>query len=319
MSQEQGQDFRFPDPVQLSKSMTVIAERSQKIVSEWLERQATQNGNHGTLDPLNIGGAFFEMTTRMMADPAKLVQAQMSLWQDYMRLWQSTAQRMFVGASDSVAEPEFGDRRFADPAWDEIQLFDFIKQSYLLSARWLQSTVNEVEGLDEKTAQKVDFYTRQFVDAMAPSNFLMTNPQVLRTTLESGGENLVKGLENLLEDLEQGKGRLKIKMTDSEAFEVGHNIAVTPGKVVYQNDLIQLIQYQPTTKTVHKRPLLVIPPWINKFYILDLRPKNSFIKWLVDQGQTVFVISWVNPDERLAQKTFDDYMLEGAVGGARRD
>ncbi|MEM7226995.1 MAG: class I poly(R)-hydroxyalkanoic acid synthase [Pseudomonadota bacterium] len=313
MSEPQSQDFRLPDPLEMSRSMTTIAEKSQKLVTEWLERQAGQNGNHGSFDPLNIGGAFLEMTARMMADPAKLMQAQMSLWQDYMRLWQSTAQRMVGVTGDSVAEPDHGDRRFSDPAWEQIQLFDFIKQSYLLSARWMQSTVNEVEGLDDKTAQKVDFYTRQFVDAMAPSNFLMTNPQVLRATLESGGENLVKGLENLLEDLDRGKGRLSIKMTDPEAFEVGTNIAVTPGKVVYQNELMQLIQYAPSTEKVAKRPLLVIPPWINKFYILDLRAKNSFIKWLVDQGQTVFVISWVNPDEQLAQKTFDDYMLEGPL------
>ena len=230
MSDHQNQEYRFPDPVDLSRSMTAIAERSQKIVTEWLERQAGQNGNHGNVDPLNIGGAFLEMTARMMADPAKLMQAQMSLWQDYLRLWQSTAQRMVGVTGDTVIEPDQGDRRFADPAWEQIQLFDYIKQSYLLSARWLQSTVRDVEGLDDKTAQKVDFYTRQFVDAMAPSNFLMTNPQVLRTTLESGGENLVKGLENLLEDLDRGKGRLSIKMTDPEAFEVGTNIAVTPGQ-----------------------------------------------------------------------------------------
>ena len=173
--------------------------------------------------------------------------------------------------------------------------------------------MREVDGLDEKTAKKVDFYTRQFVDAMAPSNFVMTNPEVLRKTLESGGENLVKGLENLLDDLERGKGKLQIKMTDLEAFEVGQNIAITPGKVVFQNDLIQLLQYAPTTDEVAKRPVLIIPPWINKFYILDLREKNSFISWAVGEGQTVFVISWVNPDEKLARKSFEDYMLEGPL------
>jgi polyhydroxyalkanoate synthase len=177
----------------------------------------------------------------------------------------------------------------------------------------MQSTVKDVEGLDDKTAQKVDFYTRQFVDAMAPSNFLMTNPEVLRETLESGGENLVKGLDNLLEDLERGKGRLKIRMTDTEAFKLGENIALSPGKVVFQNDLMQLIQYAPTTEEVFKRPLLIIPPWINKFYILDLRPKNSFIRWAVEQGHTVFVISWVNPNEKLKSKSFEDYMTDGPL------
>ncbi len=311
---KQASDVKLPDPVELSRAMAGIAERSQKLVHEFLERQSKDgNGFAGgqSLDPLNVGGAFFDMTARLMTDPAKLMQMQLGFWQDYMKLWQSTAQRMLGHEPEPVIAPDRSDRRFRDPLWEESQLFDFIKQSYLLTARWMQSTVNEVEGLDSKTAKKVDFYTRQFVDAMAPSNFVMTNPEVIRATIESGGENLVKGLGNLLDDLERGKGTLSIKMTDLEAFQVGDNIAVTEGKVVYQNDLMQLIQYAPRTEKVHKRPLLIIPPWINKFYILDLREKNSFVKWAVEQGLTVFVVSWVNPDEKLAQKTFEDYMLEG--------
>ena len=175
------------------------------------------------------------------------------------------------------------------------------------------STVRETEGLDAHTAQKADFYTRQFVDALAPTNFAATNPEVVRRTIETGGENLVQGLEHMLEDLERGQGRLRIRMTDPEKFRLGENVAVTPGKVVFENDLMQLIQYAPATDVVHKRPLLIVPPWINKFYILDLRPKNSFIRWAVERGHTVFVISWVNPDERLAEKSLDDYMLEGPV------
>ncbi len=311
--QQEGPDVKFPDPIEMSRSMTDIAERSQKLVSDWLERHATSDGHGRAIDPLNIGSAFLEMTARMMTDPAKLMQAHMNLWQDYMKLWQSATQRMMGAGGDPVAEPDRDDRRFKDPAWDENHVFDFIKQSYLLSARWLQSTVQDVEGLDDQTARKVDFYTRQFVDAMAPSNFVMTNPQVLRATLESGGENLVKGLQNLLEDLDRGEGKLRIRMTDTEAFEVGTNIAITPGKVVYQTELMQLLQYEPTTEQVYKRPLLIVPPWINKFYILDLREKNSFIKWAVGEGFTVFVVSWVNPDETLAQKSFDDYLLEGTL------
>ncbi len=317
MTDQQAPDMKLPDPVELSRAMARIAEQSQRLVAEFMQRQADGAAGNadaaGMSDPGSIGRAFFEMTARMMSNPAKLVEAQVNLWHDYMQLWQSAAQRLAGGNGEPVITPAPEDRRFSDSAWQENQLFDFIKQSYLLSARWLQSTVNDVEGLDKKTAKKVDFYTRQFVDAMAPSNFVMTNPEVLRKTLESGGENLVKGLENLLGDLERGKGQLQIKMTDPEAFEVGKNVAITKGKVVYQNDLIQLLQYEPTTKEVAKRPLLIMPPWINKYYILDLREKNSFIKWAVDQGQTVFVISWVNPDERLAAKTFDDYMLEGPL------
>jgi polyhydroxyalkanoate synthase len=317
MTEPKSPEIKIPDPVQWSRSMAEIAERSQRLVLEFLSRQ---NGDGvgmgmgmGMADPLNVGTAFLEMTQRMMADPTRLMQAQLSLWQDYLRLWQNTTERFLGGSSEAVAEPGPGDRRFKDAAWNESTLFDYIKQSYLLTARWLQATVKEVDGLDEKTARKVDFYTRQFVDAMAPSNFVLTNPEVLRTTLETGGENLVNGLKHLLDDLERGKGRLMIKMTDTEAFKVGENIAVTPGKVVYQNDLMQLIQYEPTTETVKRRPLLIIPPWINKYYILDLRPKNSFVKYAVDQGHTVFVVSWVNPDENLARKRFEDYMFEGPL------
>src|SRR5690348_4917088 len=304
-------EIKLPDPVQWSRNMAEIAERSQRLVMEFLARQ---NGEGmGMADPLNIGNAFIEMTTRLMADPGKLIQAQMSLWQDYLTLWQRTAERFLGGKADPLVEPSPSDRRFQDAAWTESALFDFIKQSYLLTARWLQSTVKKVDGLDDKTAQKVDFYTRQFVDAMAPTNFVATNPEVLRATLDSGGENLVNGLKHLLEDLERGKGRLMIRMTDLKSFKVGKNIAISPGKVVFRNDLIELIQYAPATTKVQKTPLLIVPPWINKFYILDLRPTNSFVKWAVEQGHTVFMVSWVNPDERLAEKTFDDYLRDGPL------
>ncbi len=300
--------FKLPDPEELGLSMADIAERSQRIVSEWLKRQASEER---APDPLNIGSAFMEMTTRLMANPARLVAAGLGFWQDYMTLWQNTARRVMGMEAEPVIDSPSSDRRFKDDAWRENEIFDFIRQSYLLSARYVQDVVRQVDGLDPKTAQKVDFYARQFVDAMSPSNFLLTNPEVLRKTAETGGENLLKGLNNLLTDLEQGKGKLHIKMTDMDAFKVGENIGVSPGKVVYQNDLMQLVQYAPATETVLKRPLLIAPPWINKFYILDLRPRNSFVRWAVSQGHTVFMISWVNPDERLAEKGFEDYMTEG--------
>jgi len=301
-----------PDMTDLARHLGEIAEKSQRMVADFLSRQSGGQGV-GMADPMAIGAAFFEMTAKLMSDPSRLVQAQLSLWQDYLTLWQRTTQRLLGGEAEPLVAPAAEDRRFRDQAWSDNALFDFIKQSYLLTARWVQGVVHNVEGLDETTARKVDFYTRQLVDAIAPSNFVMTNPEVLRATIESRGENLVQGLKNLLDDLERGKGHLAISMTDMAAFKIGENVAATPGKVVYQNDLIQLIQYAPTTETVKRRPLLIMPPWINKFYVLDLRPKNSFIRWAVAQGHTVFVISWVNPDERLARKSFEDYMREGPL------
>jgi polyhydroxyalkanoate synthase subunit PhaC len=314
MSDQPTWDPKIPDLAEFAKNMNEVASRSQDLVVDFLNRQAESDGP-GDADPQNLSAAFLEMTAKIMSDPAKLAEAQVSLWTDYVNLWQRTAMRFMGQEADPVAEPNAGDRRFKDAQWDENQIFDFVKQSYLLTARWIQKTVGEVEGLDDKTAKKVDFFTNQFVDAMAPTNFVLTNPQVLKATIESGGENLVSGLKNVLEDLERGKGRLNIKMTDMDAFKVGENIATTPGKVVFQNELMQLIQYAPTTKKVFKRPLLIVPPWINKFYILDLRQDNSFIKWSVAQGYTVFVVSWVNPDVKLAEAGFDMYMKKGILEG----
>ncbi|WP_186457579.1 PHA/PHB synthase family protein [Nitrospirillum amazonense] len=322
----------------MTLAMNRLAEQAQRLVADFVARQAqtpadgtaaadpmsiaapfgaapfsSLPANLSNLDPFNLGGAFMEMTARLMADPNRLFEAQLGLWQDYMALWQRTAQRLMGEEAEPVISPAKEDKRFKDKSWEESAVFDFIKQSYLLTAKYVQTAVRGVEGLEGKTAKKVDFFTRQFVDALSPSNFPLTNPEVLRVTLETGGDNLLKGLENLLSDLERGRGQLAISMTDYSAFEVGRNIAVTPGKVVFQNDLMQLIQYAPLTETVHKTPLLIIPPWINKFYILDLKPANSLIRWLTEQGHTVFVISWVNPNEKLAAKDFEDYMVEGPL------
>ncbi|WP_412558347.1 PHA/PHB synthase family protein [Thalassospira sp. MIT1370] len=305
-------EITHPDPEKLSAAMAEIAERSQRLVSDFLAKQA-EDPEISDPDPLNIGSAFAELTTQMMQNPAKLVEAQMELWQQYYTLWHNTTLRMLGEDSEPVVTPQKGDRRFRDEAWENNELFDFIKQSYLLSSQWMQNLVHEVDGLDEKTAQKVEFYTRQFVDAISPTNFLMTNPEVLRTTIETGGENLLKGLQNLLSDLERGKGKLQIRMTDLDAFKIGENVATTEGSVIGRTPLMELLQYKPSTDQVAKRPLMIVPPWINKYYILDLRPENSFIKWAVDQGHTVFVLSWVNPDSKLAEKSFEDYAKEGIL------
>jgi polyhydroxyalkanoate synthase len=300
--------YKLPDPQLLSRSMAGIAERSQRLVGDWLDRQGREAPN---ADPMNVGGAFLEMTARLMANPARLMHAQLGFWQDYMTLWQNTARRIMGVEAPPVIAADPKDKRFRDDAWQQNEIFDFIKQSYLLSARYVQDVVKQTDGMDPKTARKVDFYARQFVDAMSPSNFLLTNPEVLRKTAETGGENLLRGLNNLLADLERGRGKLSIKMTDTDSFRLGENIGVSPGKVVFQNALMQLIQYSPSTETVLKRPLLILPPWINKFYILDLRPKNSLVRYAVSQGHTVFMVSWVNPDEHLGDAGFETYMQEG--------
>ena len=300
------------DTADIVRRMAELGERSQRIVQTFLERRGQADG-FDILNPMAVSKAFLDLTARIMADPSRFAEAQMRLWRDYSNLWHTATQRLLGQEVEPVVQPARDDRRFRDGSWNEQILFDFIKQSYLLTADWIQSTVADVDGLDKRTARKVAFYTRQYVNAMAPSNFVATNPAVLRETLESKGNNLITGLENLLADLERGEGRLRISMTDERAFELGRNVAVTPGKVIFQNDLMQLIQYAPSTEQVSRRPLLIVPPWINKFYVLDLQPQNSFIKWIVDQGHTVFVISWVNPDVRLADKRFDDYMLEGPL------
>lgn len=312
----------IPDAGELTATLGKIAEQSQRMVTDFMARQTAEAGQTETdnnQDPLNIGDAFLQMTQRMMADPARLAEAQVGLWNNYMELWQHTANKMMGQSVEPLAKPETDDRRFLDSDWEENPVFDFIKQSYLMTSKWMINTVRETDGLDDETARKVDFYTRQFVDAMAPTNFAMSNPEVLRETVDSKGQNLINGLSNLLDDLERGDGQLKIKHVEDDAFEVGVTVATSPGKVVFQNELFQLLQFSPLTEKVRKTPLLIVPPWINKYYILDLREKNSFIKWATEQGHTVFVVSWVNPDARLGTKTFEDYMLDGpvaAVGAA---
>ena len=313
-------DASPPDMAAAAEQFASIAERSQKIVEDFLAAQKDEGLQDP--DPLKVGGAFMELTRQMMADPARMWQMQSRFWADYAELWTGAARRMAGGgtgggtggeAAGPKIEPEAGDRRFKDAAWTDNAAFEFIKQSYLLASQHIRKSVAETEGLDDRTARKVEFFTKQWIDAMAPTNFAATNPEVLRATMESKGENLVNGLNNLLTDLERGKGRLAIRMTDDTKFEVGENVAASKGAVVYENDLMQLIQYAPLTEKAYRTPLLIVPPWINKFYILDLRDSNSFIRWAVSKGHTVFVVSWVNPDSRLTDKTFEDYLTEGPL------
>ena len=307
---EQGDQPDF-NTEKLAGIMADISGQYQDLLQNFLSHQG--QAVSGNADPTGAGQAFLELSASLMKNPDKLIEAQAQAWTAYTDLWINSA-RVFLGEQSSeVRKPEQGDRRFKHSAWDENPLFSFIKQSYLVTAEAIHSAVADADDLDENTAKKAQFYTKQFVDAMSPTNFLVTNPEVLEATLESKGENLVKGMQNFIDDFDSDSGCLRIKMTDDQAFELGRNVALTPGKVVFQNDLFQLLQYNPSTEQAFRQPLLIIPPWINKYYVLDLQPQNSLIKWLVDQGHTVFVISWVNPDEKLGHKDFEDYVTEGAL------
>jgi len=297
------------DLVETSRKLT---ELGLKLFSKGMDSKNMPSGANLD-DPLGLARASLELSQAAWANPGRVAAAQLSLWWDYANLAQRTALRLMGAETDSVAEPEDGDRRFRHAGWDENLAFDVIKQAYLLTSRAWVDLIKDFDELDERTQRKLAFTISQMADALSPSNFAHTNPEVLQAIAESGGRNLMDGMHNLMSDLADSDGQLDIKTTDLDAFEVGKDLAVTPGKVIFQNDLMQLIQYAPTTKKVHRTPLLVMPPWMNKFYIMDLRPGNSMMEWLVDQGHTVFMVSWVNPDERLADKGFEDYLLEGPL------
>ncbi len=285
--------------------------------------QALANNNQGfenvKLDPMNVSNSLMQVMQQVWSDPQKAIQNNIELTQNYLNLWSNVTQRFLGQPVEPLYKSQGKDNRFKDEAWENHPMFDFIKQSYFMNSAWLQDIVKQVEGLSPKEEKKLEFYTKLIIDAMAPTNFAITNPEVLKETLASNGANLVKGAENFYKDIAKSKGQnFKITTTDFNAFEVGKNLAVTPGKVVYQNDLIQLIQYTPLTDKVFKTPVVIMPAWINKYYILDLQDKNSFVRWMVEQGYTVYMISWANPDETLGHKTFDDYMQEGPLAAMKK-
>jgi polyhydroxyalkanoate synthase len=292
-----------------ARNMLSVGLKSQQLLTDYLGRMAKRDMAR-PLDPLNISGAMLALAKAMSGDREAVSQAQTKWWNDAMTLWESTARRMLGGEAASVVEPVASDRRFRSPEWRQNEVFDFIKQSYLLTANAMQDMIGQLSGLDEKERGRAAFYTRQFADAFAPTNFPFTNPDVLRAVRESNGENLVKGLDNLLADIERGQGELRVRQS-ADGFTIGENIATAPGKAVFRNDVMELLQYDPSTEQVHERPLLIFPPWINKFYIIDLRPENSFVRWLTAQGYTVFLVSWVNPDAAMAQAGFEEYMQGG--------
>ena len=305
--------YTIADPVQFAQNMAKVFEEAAQIARMVAERpNPVLNEAETQLTPMEqVSKTLGTVAQAYMNDPQKLMDAQMQLWNAYGQLWQNAWARALGQHNPAVAEPARNDKRFKDKDWQEHAVFDFLKQFYLISANWAQDMVKNAEGVDEHTRRKAKFYVEQIANAISPSNFAVTNPEVLRTTLASNGANLIEGLKHLQEDMQTPDGRLRIKQTDMTAFEIGRNIAMTPGKVVFRNETFELIQYSPTQEQAYAYPLVIFPPWINKFYILDLNAKKSFVKWAVDQGLTVFIVSWVNADEKQARKSFSDYMREG--------
>jgi len=298
-----------------SRNVARLIEEGGKALAAYLKpREEGKLDGELTNDVTDVVRTLGHVTEYWLSDPKRALELQTNLGRAYLDLWARAVRRMAGEQSEPVASPEPRDKRFVDPEWTQNQFFDFLKQAYLLTTNWADHLVKDAEGIDDHTRAKAAFYVKQIANAVSPSNFVLTNPELLRETLTSNAENLVRGMHMLGEDIKAGHGNLRIRQSDPNLFEVGKNLALTPGKVVFQNDLMQLIQYEATTKQVFKVPLLIVPPWINKFYILDLTPEKSFIKWCVGQGITVFVVSWVNPDEHLAKKTFEEYMREGVIG-----
>ncbi|MDX2095027.1 MAG: class I poly(R)-hydroxyalkanoic acid synthase [Alphaproteobacteria bacterium] len=301
------------DAEAFANNMARASDIWQRVVQALVAQQLSAPTHLGHSDPVRMAESALHLARNVSIDPERLMQAQLGLVQDHLKLWQWWAGNLLGKEQAPYVEASPKDRRFSDPTWTNSTFYDFIKQHYLVNARWLQDMVGKIDGLSDHERQKLGFFTRQFIDATAPSNFALTNPEVMRALIDTNGESMVAGLHNLLKDIEKGEGGFRISMTDESAFTLGKNIATTPGSVVYENDLMQLIQYAPTTAQVYTTPLLLVPAWINKYYIFDLTAERSFIHWLTQKGYTVFVVSWVNPDEKLGRKSFEDYLREGPL------
>ena len=313
VSTEAKQENKF-DAEAFAMNVARAMESGGKALAAYLKpRENGELKDKSTEEVTEVVKTLTSVAEYWLSDNERASDVQTKMAKGYLDLWGSAMRRLAGEEAMPAISPSPRDKRFADPEWKSNQFYDFVMQAYLLTTQWAQDLVHNAEGLDPHTRKKAEFYVHQITNALAPSNFVFTNPEVMRETLAQNGDNLVRGMNMLAEDIEAGHGSLRIRQSDPANLEVGINMATTPGKVIYQNDLIQLIQYEPTTENVLRTPLLIVPPWINKFYILDLRPEKSFIKWCVDQGITVFVISWVNPDKSLGAKTWDDYMKEGPL------
>lgn len=315
--------FMISNPEEFARNMLRVFEESSKAMNSLMDRPDAKVSPYSAASEMTQATSTIgEVAAMWMSNPEHMARAQADLMASYADLWNASVRRMMGEPVHAVIEPEPSDNRFKDPDWSDNPYFDFWKQAYLITSQWSERMLAETDGLDSETRKRAEFYFRQVSSALSPSNFPMLNPEVVRATLETNAHNLVDGMHMLVQDMEKSGDLLKVSQTDTQAFEVGRNLATTPGKVVFQNELLQLIQYSPSTEKVREIPLLIVPPWINKYYVLDLTPAKSLIKFAVDQGFTVFVVSWVNPDSSLADKTFEDYMIEGllsAVDAVRRE
>ncbi|MER9314453.1 class I poly(R)-hydroxyalkanoic acid synthase [Mesorhizobium sp. M0659] len=312
------EQYLVKDPERFALNMARMVEQAGKAASAWAEpREKGEVRDHVAEPVVDMVKTFSKLSEYWLADPQRALEAQTRLFAGYMTVWGNAIQKVSPNAEapDDVVKPECGDKRFQDPEWGRNAFFDFLKQAYLVTSRWAADLVEHAEGLDDHTRHKASFYVKQVSNAISPSNFILTNPELFRETVASNGENLVRGMKMLAEDIAAGKGDLKLRQADYSPFEIGKNVATSPGKVVGRSDVAEIIQYDPTTEMVLKRPLLICPPWINKFYILDLNPQKSFIRWAIEQGHTVFVISWINPDERHGAKGWEAYIREGLQYG----
>jgi polyhydroxyalkanoate synthase len=311
------EQYLIRDPERFALNLARMVEEAGRAAAAWAAPREKGEVRDAVAEPVaDMVKTFSKLSEYWLSDPGRALEAQTRLFSGYLNVWANTIRR--VGTEEPVADvvqPERGDKRFQDPEWGRNAFFDFLKQTYLVTTRWANDLVEHAEGLDAHTRHKASFYVKQLSNAISPSNFILTNPELFRETVASSGENLVRGMKMLAEDIQAGKGDLKLRQADYSRFEVGRNLATTPGKVVARSELAEIIQYEPTTETVLKRPLLICPPWINKFYILDLNPEKSFIRWAIGQGHTVFVISWVNPDERHGRKDWEAYIREGIEFG----
>ena len=296
----------------LTANLVKVEELSQRLTAALAQKRVVDPALHGPAPDVYMKAAAAYLA-EMVSNPARVMEHQVGYWGKALKHYVEAQQTLAKGEFKAPPDPGPKDRRFQNPLWETHPFFNYIKQQYLLNAEAITTAVGDMETLEPADRKRVEYFTKQIVDMFAPTNFLGTNPDALEKAVATDGESLVKGLENLVRDIEANQGDLLVTLADREAFHVGQNIATTPGAVVYRNKMLELIQYTPTTEKVHKTPLLIFPPWINKFYVMDLKPQNSLIKWIVDQGFTLFVVSWVNPDASYAGTGMDDYIRDGFI------